>query len=146
MQFHRSALARLLENFAACQARREPIIFPAQRPGNFVRKTKLKPPWERANNTCIEVHEVLKKLFPLLLCHLRVSFSIPASIILVVDQTMPHFQVYKHNFGARSASLYSAASSAFQEFFPFSPATMKSFKINLPFPVLSSTAKIVRTK
>ena len=38
-----------------------------------------------------------------------------------------------------------SASSAFQEFFPFSLATMK-FKINLPFPVLSSKAKIVRTK
>ena len=83
----------------------------------------------------------------MILCRLRVSFSVPASIILVVDQTMPHFQVCILSFGAQDQQVYSAASSAFQEFFPFSPAMMKSFKIkDLPFPVLSSTTKIVRTK
>ena len=87
-----------------------------------------------------------EETFPVFLCHLRVSFSIPASKILVVDQTMPHFQVCKHNYGAHDQQVCSTASSTFQEFFPFSPVTMKSFKINLPFPVLSSTAKIVRTK
>ena len=66
------------------------------------------------------------------LCHSRVSFSISASIILVVDQTMPQFQVCKSNFGAHDQQVYSAASSAFQELFPSSPATMKSFEINLP--------------
>ena len=46
---------------------------------------------------------------------------------------MAHFQVCKHSFGAHDQQVYSATSSAFQEFFPFSPETLKSFKINLPF-------------
>ena len=56
---------------------------------------------------------------------------------------MQHFQVCEHNFGAHGQQVYSAASSAFQELLPSSPATMKSFIINLSFPVLSSTAKRV---
>ena len=59
---------------------------------------------------------------------------------------MQHFQVYKHNFRAHDQQVYSAASSAFPELFPSSPETVKSFKINLPFPVLSSTAKIACKK
>ena len=59
---------------------------------------------------------------------------------------MPHFQVCKNSFGAHDQQVHSRASSAFQELFPSLPATMKSFKINLPFPVLRSTAKFVRTK
>ena len=59
---------------------------------------------------------------------------------------MQHFQVYKHNFRAHDQQVYSAASSAFPELFPSSPETVKSFKINLPFPALSSTAKIACKK
>ena len=94
----------------------------------------------------MEVHEVLKKHFPVSSLPFESFFQYFGinNVILVVDQTMPHFQVCIHNFGAHDQQVYSAATSAFPELFPSSPATMKSFKINLPFPVLISTAKVVR--
>ena len=95
----------------------------------------------------MEVHEVLKKHFPVSSLPFESFFHYFRinNIILAVDQTMPHFQVYKHNFGAHDQQGNSAANSMFPELFPSSPATMKSSKINLPFPVLISTGKTVST-
>ena len=91
----------------------------------------------------MEVHEALKKHFPVS----SSSFESLSFESLLLTKPCRIFRFVNTYFGAHvDQQVYSAANSAFQELFPSSPATMKSFKINLPFLVLSSIAKTVRTK